>query len=587
MVNTFTSFTSIDLQKGRMTSLFLSIILMMLVSASVTAAQITVTVDRNPIMLSDSFQLTFTAAESPDDAPNFSPLEQNFDILNQQKNNQFSWVNGSTKKTIQWTLNVMAKQSGAIEIPEISFGDDTSKPLSITVIETTPLTVQSDDELYLEVEASPTHAYVQAQVLYTVRLYQRVNLAQATLSDPNLDNTVVEKLGDDIQYNTKVKGVTYLVTERNYALFPQQSGTMTIAPLVLTADVITNNPRSRVDSFFSTQKVQTKRVLSKAITLDVIPSPTNFKASYWLPAEQIELKEIWSNSELKVTVGEPITRTLTIHARGATSSQLPNLANTELSSQLKTYPDKAVLNDQNNAHGIISKREQKVAFIPSTVGNFELPAIDIPWFNTRTQQMETALLPAVTLIAIAADKTTTNNTSTEQNSSTTYTAIEVQSLQESSSEEKTSTAGIHSLWKWATFGFALAWLITLVFMFKFGSTKPKAKLEIDTQLTPTKLKDVTKELKKACINNQAPAAHKALMQWSTITYNTANLADLSHHCDDALQAELRKLNQALYAKELSEWDGSTLLNAIAAITVKQSNTTTVDDPLVPLNPSQR
>lgn len=583
MVNTFTSTILIVLDKGRIGSLsILMILLLILFSASISAAQIDVSVDRSPISITDSFQLTFSTTDSPDDAPNFTPLKQDFDIINQQKSSQLSWVNGSTNKTIQWTLSVMAKRSGDLQIPAISFGKDMSQPISITVIETTPLSAISDDnELFLEVEASPTNAYVQAQVLYTVRLYQRINLAQATLSDPKLDNAVVEKLGEDHQYNTKVKGVTYLVTERKYAIFPQQSGAMTIAPLVLTADVITDDPRSRFNSFFSNQNTLTKRILSNAINLNIQASPATFNADYWLPAQQLALKETWSNDALQVKVGEPITRTLTIIAKGATSSQLPDLSMQQVNPELKIYPDQAVIDDQKLGDGIIAMREQKIAFIPSTAGNFTLPAIDIPWFNTQTQEMEQAQLPAVTLVAIASEPANTpvNNMPT---------APAIQSPQQAPEIASTpSSIAPSNMWMWATLGFGCAWLLTLLFIFWSRLYKPRTKIKSTGQNTPIKLKESIKELKTACADNNPQAAHQALIKWVTASYNITNLVELNTDGDDDFQAELTKLNHALYAKDKLTWDGSGLLQAVMAKQTKQSSSKNADDPLVPLYPSQR
>ncbi len=583
MVNTFTSTILIALDKGRTVSSSISMmLLLMLFSATVNATQIDVSVDRNPITITDSFQLTFSTTDSPDDDPNFDPLKQDFDIINQQKSSQLSWVNGSTNKTIQWTLSVMAKRSGELQIPAISFGNDMSQPLSITVIETTPLSAISDDnELFLEVEASPTDAYVQAQVLYTVRLYQRINLAQATLSDPKLDNAVVEKLGEDNQYNTKVKGVTYLVTERHYAIFPQQSGAMTIAPLVLTADVITDDPRSRFNSFFSNQSTLTKRILSKAINLNVQASPATFNGDHWLPAQQLALKETWSNNALQVKVGEPITRTLTIVAKGATSSQLPELSMQQVNPELKIYPDQAVIDDQKAGDGIIAMREQKIAFIPSTAGNFTLPAINIPWFNTRTQEIEQAQLPAVTLVAIASEQASTSVNNIP-------TAPAIQSPQQPPEIMPTpSSIAPSDMWMWATLGFGFAWLLTLLFILWSRFYKPQTKIKSTMENTPIKLKESIKELNTACADNNPQAAHKALIKWVTASYNITNLVELNTDCDDGFQAELTKLNHALYGKDKSAWDGSGLLQAVMAKQTKPSSSKNVDEPLLPLYPSQR
>lgn len=579
MVNTFTSTILIALNKGQVVRSSISVMLLfMLFSASVSAAKIVVAVDRTPITITDSFQLTFSTTDSPDDDPNFAPLKQDFDILNQQKSSQLSWLNGSTKKTIRWTLSVMAKRSGNLQIPAISFGNDMSQPLSITVIETTPLNAISEyNELFLEVEASPTNAYVQAQVLYTVRLYQRINLAQATLSDPKLDNAVVEKLGEDHQYNTKLKGVSYLVTERKYAIFPQQSGVNTIAPLVLTADVITDDPRSRFNSFFSNQNTLTKRILSKEINLNLQATPAGFEGDHWLPAEQLALKETWSNDTLQVKVGEPITRTLTILAKGATSSQLPDLSTQQVTQELKVYPDQAVINDQKSGDGIIAIREQKIAFIASTAGNFILPTINVPWFNTQTQEMEQAQLPAVTLVAIASEPA---NPSVK--------APAIQSSQQPPEITPTPSAIAPSnIWFWATLGFGIAWMLTLLFIFWSRFNKPRIKIKSTMENTPVKLKEIIKELKIACAENNPQSAQQALIKWATFSYKITNLVELNTYCDAAFQAELTKLNQALYGKDKLAWDGSGLLQEVVAKQTKQSSSKSVDEPLVPLYPSQR
>jgi hypothetical protein len=582
MVNTFTSTILIAFDKGRIVSSSISIMLLLILfSVSASAAQIDIAVDRNPIAVTDSFQLTFSTTESPDEDPNFAPLKQDFDIVNQQKSSQLSWVNGSTNKTIQWTLSVMAKRSGDLQIPAISFGDDASPPLTITVIETTPLTAISDDnELFLEVEASPTNAYVQAQVLYTVRFYHRISLAQATLSDPQLDNAVVEKIAEDSQYDTEIKGMAYRVTERKYAIFPQRSGTMTIAPLVLTAEVITDDPRSRYNSFFSNQSTQTKRVLSKTITLNVQAAPASFNGDHWLPAEQLALKETWSNDALQVKVGEPITRTLTIIAKGATSSQLPALSIQQVNPELKIYPDQPVINDQKGAAGVFAVREQKVAFIPSTAGNFTLPAIDVPWFNTQTQEMHLAQLPAVTIVAIAAKPA---NTSLDN----ILTAPALPSAQQPGGITPPSSSNApNNIWMWTSLGFGLAWLLTLLVIFWSRLSKPRTKIKSTMANTPIKLKEIIKELKTACADNDPQAAKQALIKWATVSYNISNLVELSVYCDADLHAELTTLNHALYAKEKLAWDGSGLLQVVMAMQTTESSSKNSYEPLLPLYPSQ-
>lgn len=581
MVSIVISFMSKISHNSQIVSLSILTALLILFSISAIAADIDVSVDRSKISLTDPFQLTFSSNKTPDAAPDFGPLEQDFEILNQQKKSQLSWVNGSMDKSVQWILNVMAKRSGALQIPAISFGNDTSLRYAIMVSESTPSTTTSDtDALYLEVDVSDTKPYVQAQVIYTVRLYQRVNFSQGSISDVKLDNAVIESLGEATKYNTQVKGVNYLVTELKYALFPQQSGLMTIEPLVLTAQVILSAPRG----LFGDPSTQTRRVISKAINLDVQAAPISFTGDHWLSAEQLELTQTWSNDDLQVKVGEPITRTLTLLAKGATSSQLPDLTDTELDPQLKVYPDKAMINDQKSASGITAIREQKLAIIPSKSGTFTLAAIEIPWFNTGTNKMEVAQLPALTLEAIAPQASTNrDNITTPIVPMPIIAGTQVNPAVSDNAAITIVSEPSNPVWIWLTFSFVFAWLITLFYLFKPRFTGTDIEIKVDSSAKNPE--DIIKYLKKACADNDPHSAQQELIKWAKSTYNVPSLAGLNEFCTSPLLAELNKLNQALYAKQTLTWDGSSLVQTVLDNQVIKSRAKSSDTPLAPLYPS--
>ncbi len=211
--------------------------ILMLLALTVNADEIQVSVDRNPVSLNDSFRIIFSSSHGFNDDPDLSPLQENFEILDQQHSSNSSWVNGHSTSSDQWIISVLAKQSGELLIPPVAFGKDISKPLKITVSNSQNLP-QGDEDLMLEVEASPEKPYVQSQVLYTLRFYRRVPITQARLEEPQIKDAVVEKLGDDSTFNTQLNGVDYVVTERKYAIFPQQSGVFTIQPITVNADVL-------------------------------------------------------------------------------------------------------------------------------------------------------------------------------------------------------------------------------------------------------------------------------------------------------------------------------------------------------------
>jgi len=548
--------------------LFLAFLLFV---APVFAIDINVSVDRNPVVQNESFKLLFSAAESPDDDPDFSALNSILEVLNQRKNTQSSWVNGQSTKRITWTLDVMPKVSGELTIPPVTFGDDVTRPLTINVLEgsstsRTPI----NDELFLEVEATPAEAYVQSQILYTVRLYQRVQISQASLTEPALGNAIVEKLGEDKQFNTQINGVNYSVFERSYAIFPQQSGQLTIPPMELTAQVLTGGARSRFGSVFNNQQTQTKRVSSNSVSIRVLPIPDAFTTSHWLVAENIHLQQTWSNDDLTVSVGEPLTRTLTLLGQGVSSSQLPDLVTEHSSTDIKMYPDQPMLRDQKKAEGVIALREQKVAIIPSKAGRYEIPAITIPWFNTKTHQMETATIPAVTIIAVAS----ANSAAPDVLQQTTETV---------STEEGLLPAKNTQYWKWAAIFLAIAWLATLIWIVVQRRNK---KQQEEIKAGPQSQLVSLKELRKASLENNPQKAMQALLNWAEHQYGTRQLNGLSLYINDELQIEINRLNETLYANKKQDWDGSRLIQLVeenARSEVPDEESTAVLQPINKIN----
>jgi hypothetical protein len=548
---------------------FFLLILLMLFSHGTFAADITVSLDRNPVNLDESFQIMFTATESPDDDPDFTPLEQDFSILNQSNSSSSSWVNGKSSKTVLWTVNVMAKHLGSLVIPAIKFGKDASNSSTVLVADNaTKKTVNTDEDLYIEVEVTPENPFIQSQVFYTLRLYTKVDISQARLNEPDLADAVIERLGEDSNYNTQVNGLNYSVTERKYALFPQKSGQLTIKPLILTAEVLTNS-RPSFNGFFNSQMSKTKRVESKAITLNVKPVPTTFTGKHWLSAEQLVLKQEWSGDIQQMKVGEPLTRTLSLIAKGTTVGQLPELNTTETNDRLKAYPDQPVLQEQKKVDGLLAFREEKIALIPSKSGSYTLPAIEIPWFNTKSQKMELAKIPETTLstVAVASQSEVINPIITPEAPKNTETSLVIES------PKKTN------IWLWVSLLLAVGWLITvIVFLTKRKVTEPVIEIN-DSDI---KLKDCIKNLKNACRANDAAATKNALLEWGRQKFNVVNLGAIAEYSDARLRDEILDLNQTLYGKGVGQWQGKKLFQAFTENKAREKIAVTEDNSLEPL-----
>ena len=547
----------------------LILMLLLLISQHTLATTIHVAIDRNPINLNESFKLTFTANETPDDDPDFSSLEQDFSILNQSSGSSSSWINGKSTKTLQWALTVMAKHAGNLIIPTVKFGHDVTSPVLVSVTEAIiNKTSNTDEDLFIEVEATAKNIYIQSQVLYTLRLYTRVDLSQARLDEPELADAVIERLGDDSRFNTQVNGLDYSVTERKYAIFPQKSGKLTIKPLTLTAELITNSPPN-FNGFFNSQATKTKRIQSQAITLDVKPVPASFNGKHWLSAQQLVLKQAWSGDIEHMKIGEPLTRTITLLAKGTTVSQLPELNTAINNNQLKAYPDQPVLQEQKKADGVMAFREEKIALILSQAGDYKLPAIQIPWFNTESQKMEIAEIPEATLTALAGEQVVVNTPP--------LTAVTTQTI------TTTPTTTINNVsetnyWFWVSVFLAMGWLITVIVFLKVRTKSEKLIKDVNIDMS-----DNIKALKIACTQNNATAAKNALIAWGSLSFNHSTLGSIADFCDARLRDEILYLNFSLYGTANKEWQGKKLFQAFTENKARQKKTLDTDNSLEPLN----
>lgn len=548
-------------------------VLLLLFAMASRAAEIQVAVDRNPVSLNESFQITFTANAEPDADPDFAPLLEHFEIINQQRSSNSSWVNGQSSRSEQWIIRAMAKQAGEFAIPSIAFGADSSKPLMLSVNQGSAA-VQSNEDIFLEVTATPDRPYVQSQVMFTLKLLRRVQITQASLSEPEIKDALVEKLGEDSNYTTQVRGVDYWVTERKYAIFPQQSGVFTIAPLVLNAEYISDQQQPRFNGFFNRPSTETRRVLSKAITLNVLAVPATFQSQNWLSAERLTLSETWSEKSLQTKVGEPLTRTLTLSAKGTTVGQLPELLSKVEIDGIKTYPDQPLLKEDKQIDGLTAVREEKIAFIPSKPGEYELPALDVAWFNTKTQKVETAHLPSVKVKALAGAETAQATASPERLAA----PVDAEENRTATTPTTVPDTGDTRFWQAVSALLALGWALTGVWLYR--RPPPKIRSEKSNGATPDTAFE--KSLQRACRDNNPQAAKQALLQWGKQAFAAENLGAIAAKSPTALGEEILRLNRLLYSGQHQDWQGQALWQAFNSRSATRETPGPEGDGLEPL-----
>ena len=388
--------------KDRRRQPLLHFLLMILLFAVVGRAQAMVEtlVSQSDIIEGEPFRVIYRIDSAGGAHPDLTPLGTDFRIRRRSTSTNLAIVGGRTKRSTTLTLELVPLRAGALTLPAIEFANgERSTPQSIEVLEPQPVVDDGLPDIIVELTADTLNPYVQEQVRVTMRLLRRVELGQnAVLNEPATDQSVLMKrLGeDDRRYRERRFGERYIVHEREFAIFPQESGTLTIGPATFEGEVMTDTQSMR-NPF--APAVVFEKIPSNTLELEVKPIPASFTGDVWLPAKRLDLHEEYSTDEDTLHVGDPLVRTVFLWADGLTSGQLPEIAvNTDAS--VTVYPEPAQTNDQESKQGYASVRQQDFTLIPGAVGSWQLPPIEIPWWNTETDQQETAQLSGRTFTTL-------------------------------------------------------------------------------------------------------------------------------------------------------------------------------------------
>tara|TARA_R110002072_G_scaffold1598_7_gene13663 strand:+ start:26461 stop:28143 length:1683 start_codon:yes stop_codon:yes gene_type:complete len=523
--------------------------------ASSALASLSVSVDRTEISDADLLKLTVlvrdtTTATNPD----FRALETDFEIVQRSGPNQsskISIINGrqSSEVTVSWELRLRPKRLGNLSIPAFRIGSDTSRPISIKVSRQSEAMKQKMSQLvFFDTDVDTTETYVQGQIIYTIKLYYVENISGDFPPMPNIPDAVVETIEGERRYDAITNGRRYYVLEKRYGIYPQKSGEMTIPAQTFSGFRV--GP-----GFFSTREPVLTR--SEAHVINIKAKPAEFTFDHWLPATNVSIAETWVGGAPSFTVGEPVNRSIVISASGVAASLLPHLDNTPIEGA-KTYQDPAVEDQTLTADGIDSIQTIVVGIVPTKPGTLELPAIEIPWWNTKTDQLEVAKIPAQSFNVVGSPK----NQQIAHQSQDVITPIPT-----SGTTQPTEVG--RSYWQYATAGLLMLWLLTLMLWFvqarRVRALIPKTSLKPSME---SNLAQTLKDLKIACRENDAPLAQSLVIQWGNLKYNNIHsLQQLVKRVgEDHLQVAVNELESSLYAPNAKgSWQGKTLWESIQAV----------------------
>lgn len=371
-----------------------------------------VSIDRDTIGLDEQALLQIEISGPEQDLPDPQmPTLPQFEVYSQGRSSSISIVNGVVSSSLTYRYIMIPLKAGTFPINNVAVVHKNRRykgnRLELTVLDqgtaTSPQLEQSAQDAdgngrdyFLEAVVDKKNPFVNEQVTFTLKFFIAVQYyGSPELKEPSTTGFWTEILGNKAPYYQKINNRNYRVIERKYALFPTQTGELTIGRAMITTTVGSKDRRYR-DPFgvFGDMLGRGEEVVirSQPITINVKPLPAagrpddftgtigNFRINATVNKTQTE-------------VSQPVSLTIRISGTGNIKSVAEPLI--PESGDFRVYQASAneSVSKVNDAIGGTKTYEE--VFIPNVPGQLEIPAISFNYFDPAAGRYKTVTTRAI------------------------------------------------------------------------------------------------------------------------------------------------------------------------------------------------
>ena len=535
---------------------------------AISETQATASVNSNSVFLGDTFILTVGVNDTGSDYQfDTSELNNDFVVGRPSRSQQTSYINGEFTQQITWTLRLQAKELGELTIPSFQIGDVSTQAIKIEVNK--PGKQQqstANDTIFIESTINKNKVYIDQPVILESKIYVAESISNADVQAPILEGATIEQIVLDQPASQIVRnGLRYQVFTYQYTITPSTSGEVTITSPLLTGAV---QKIQQVNSYQQRRVTQAINIRGNDLALSVKEMPANFQGD-WLVSEDVRLIENNDLQAKEYTVGDPITRSISLQVASIALDKMPEIA-LNYDSALRYYPDQDDLKQGTIDNILYSQRTITHAIIPNKSGQLVLPEIKIAWWNSKTEKQEFATLPAQTLtIKPALTNNTANdsnninnsnmNNSTDQSLLTQAAQQKQNNIQHSVNDDQSTQLII-----WQVSTLVLLLLLMLLSFYHLNVVKNNKVIMQKPKLTNSKsqqYKALLSALKQAKPND----VYASLLRYFQSQYPSIKLlqqissfTNLSEENKQQLQQNLQELELAC-SEKTHHWDAKKLL----------------------------
>ncbi|MUJ21965.1 hypothetical protein GNP66_17855 [Aliivibrio fischeri] len=449
-----------SIMKTSLMKKILLLITLTLSGVSYANAQAIATVSKNNITENEVIQLMVSVDKSADQSKfDISQLGPDFRSGQVSFGSSRSLVNGDYSVQSQWTVSIAPTKMGILTIPSMEVAGEQTNPINIRVNKdaTAP---KSSDIIKVSGELSKNELYEGETAQFNAKIAIFADIRR--LKDPNIitpqgNGVEFSPIGESKQYQTVIDGLQATVVEQVFSLSANKAGKLTFDGLAFTGGLI------QTDRYGRSTKLIPLNINPKQYSINVLTKPSDYKGT-WLPTSDLKLGQQWlvdgkilTNTE--VEAGTAITRQITLMMADVPPEKLPSI-DINYPKSVRMYDEKPTIGKDSQGNSVMTIKQ---VIIPHTSGQVELPAVSIQWWNSKTHKAEVAKLDSLTLTV------TPNSQKIEQ-------MIDQQTNEQPKTVIKREVD--HGIWPYATLGFAILWLLTLIAWYKARNSVNKETLTV-------------------------------------------------------------------------------------------------------------
>lgn len=360
---------------------------------SAEAATLTASVDRTEVSLDDHIILTLkllnsdTRLRARGVSPNvdLTLLSDHFEVGVPRTQHRFELFRGRGRATSELRVELFPREQGRFEIPPFAVDGLRTEPITVTVVAAPE---DPAPEVFVESGVTKDTVWQREQTVAYLDLFYRVELENAEMGD-HLESEPLDiglmKLPQSERQESR-NGFTYNVQRVAWSVTPLHSGTLK----VFLPDVWVETTDGERIRRTHRQQAITVKALPAAVPPETIVGRPSLSQDMTPNAAEVDEMLSW-----QVTLKAP-----------ASANMLPDaLPLSGLPSQFKFYLDRPERRTEKRADGITGIATYTVSAIPLEAGRFEIPALEIPYFDPRAGRMRSLTQAGLTLNVAPASRT--------------------------------------------------------------------------------------------------------------------------------------------------------------------------------------